>query len=184
MQTFLPYASYAKTAETLDQKRLGKQRVETLQVMQVLLEERLITSDKVTYLAKVRNDEGERVEVERTRRVPRPKELWERQRFTPKGWSHHPAVLMWRGHELALFEYQKAICKEWVKRGYSDSCLEKSEYLIAPHRDGLSDTTPDFIGDEEFHKSHKSNLFRKDEEYYAQYKAIGGELPYKWPVTL
>lgn len=36
MQTFLPYADFAASARALDQRRLGKQRVETLQVMRAL----------------------------------------------------------------------------------------------------------------------------------------------------
>lgn len=35
MQTFLPYESFAKSAKVLDMKRLGKQRVECLQVLNV-----------------------------------------------------------------------------------------------------------------------------------------------------
>ena len=37
MQTFLPYANFAQTASVLDDKRLGKQRVETLQIMTALV---------------------------------------------------------------------------------------------------------------------------------------------------
>ncbi|CAA9425849.1 MAG: hypothetical protein AVDCRST_MAG35-2233, partial [uncultured Quadrisphaera sp.] len=36
MQTFLPYASFQRSAEVLDQARLGKQRVEVLQVLRAL----------------------------------------------------------------------------------------------------------------------------------------------------
>ena len=36
MQTFLPYSSYAKSAKVLDMRRLGKQRVETLQILNAL----------------------------------------------------------------------------------------------------------------------------------------------------
>ncbi|GAA4605586.1 MSMEG_6728 family protein [Actinoallomurus liliacearum] len=36
MQTFLPYADFAATARVLDQRRLGKQRVEALQVLRGL----------------------------------------------------------------------------------------------------------------------------------------------------
>ncbi|HEY8532985.1 MAG TPA: MSMEG_6728 family protein [Micromonospora sp.] len=36
MQTFLPYPDFAASAEVLDQQRLGKQRVETLQVLRAL----------------------------------------------------------------------------------------------------------------------------------------------------
>ena len=40
MQTFLPYSDLHLTAEVLDRQRLGKQRVETLQIMTALLEGR------------------------------------------------------------------------------------------------------------------------------------------------
>lgn len=36
MQTFLPYADFAATARVLDLRRLGKQRVEALQVLRAL----------------------------------------------------------------------------------------------------------------------------------------------------
>ena len=36
MQTFLPYAGFADSAAVLDVPRLGKQRVETLQILRAL----------------------------------------------------------------------------------------------------------------------------------------------------
>ncbi|MDQ1681515.1 MAG: hypothetical protein QOH99_56, partial [Frankiaceae bacterium] len=33
MQTFLPYADFGASARVLDDRRLGKQRVETLQIL-------------------------------------------------------------------------------------------------------------------------------------------------------
>ena len=36
MQTFLPYSSFRKSAECLDNKRLGKQRVEAYQILRTL----------------------------------------------------------------------------------------------------------------------------------------------------
>ncbi|HWJ83068.1 MAG TPA: MSMEG_6728 family protein [Nocardioides sp.] len=36
MQTFLPYPGFARSAQVLDPKRLGKQRVETIQVVRAL----------------------------------------------------------------------------------------------------------------------------------------------------
>lgn len=36
MQTFLPYANFKKSAEVLDRQRLGKQRVECLQILNAL----------------------------------------------------------------------------------------------------------------------------------------------------
>jgi hypothetical protein len=37
VQTFLPYADFLASAKALDQKRLGKQRVETIQVLRGLI---------------------------------------------------------------------------------------------------------------------------------------------------
>jgi hypothetical protein len=37
MQTFLPYPSFSQSAAVLDYRRLGKQRVETLQILNALL---------------------------------------------------------------------------------------------------------------------------------------------------
>ena len=37
MQTFLPYPDFAQSMEVLDNKRLGKQRVECIQILQALL---------------------------------------------------------------------------------------------------------------------------------------------------
>lgn len=37
MQTFLPYPDFKKSAEVLDNRRLGKQRVETYQILRTLL---------------------------------------------------------------------------------------------------------------------------------------------------
>lgn len=36
MQTFLPFPSYVQSAESLDYRRLGKQRVETYQILRTL----------------------------------------------------------------------------------------------------------------------------------------------------
>jgi len=38
MQTFLPYKSFTKTFKTLDYRRLGKQRVEAMQILNILLD--------------------------------------------------------------------------------------------------------------------------------------------------
>jgi hypothetical protein len=40
MNTFLPYPSFKKSAEVLDTKRLGKQRVEVLQLVKCITEEK------------------------------------------------------------------------------------------------------------------------------------------------
>jgi len=42
VQTFLPYPSFARTAKCLDSKRLGKQRVEALQIHNIVSGKRTI----------------------------------------------------------------------------------------------------------------------------------------------
>lgn len=156
MQTFLPYPDLERSAFSLDRMRLGKQRVETLQIMQVLLGVRF---DKET---------GEIVT------------------FEPRGWVNHPAVKMWRGYEVGLLRYQKAVCDEWVGRGHADTCLDKTtrlvEYVMGPV-DLESAEMPPWYGDPELHLSHRSNLVRKAEEFYLkEFGPTPGDLEYVWPV--
>ena len=148
MQTFLPYADFATSAGVLDMKRLGKQRVETMQIMKALL--------------------------------------------TGAGWINHPATKMWQGHEIALLDYQLAVCDEWaVVRGYRDTCADKTialvrEYLPAKlcnnfFTSGVS-TEPAWLGDASFHVAHQSNLLRKDPEFYGPiFQGVPSDLEYVWP---
>ena len=140
MQTFLPYADFEVTASVLDRQRLGKQRVETLQIMSAL----------------VKNT----------------------------GWVHHPATNMWRGYEGALLLYQAAICNEWVvARGYSDTCLLKTEELYWTVNDKFNPEMPWWLGDIDIHISHQSNLVRKNFDYYSRaFPNVPDDLPYVWPV--
>ena len=132
MQTFLPYADFVKTAKTLDYRRLGKQRVEAMQILNVLTGKQ------------------------------------------KKGWQNHPAVLMWKGHEAALMLYHNVMIDEWKLRGYRNNMVKYD----------VSDRVnlPEWIGDIDFHASHKSNLLRKDPVWYAQYGwNIPDNLEYVWP---
>lgn len=153
MQTFLPFPEFVASAAALDDRRLGKQRVETLQVMGVLAEAFWDnTTNKVT----------DRV---------------------PRGWRSHPVVLMWRGHEGALLDYQRATCDVWTGRGFNDTCYAKTAALVA-HRFGTAPTAPPaWLGDAELHRSHQSNLVRKDPEIYGpRFPGVPPDLPYVWPV--
>lgn len=138
MQTFLPYADFKETAKVLDRQRLGKQRVETLQIMKSLCDPEY-------------------------------------------GWKNHPVVKMWRGHEGVLYEYQQAICNEWTSRGYKDTCLEKTTDIMSGK--ALIFTKPAWLGDEELHLSHRSNLVRKLPEVYGILWDVEDNLPYIWPVN-
>lgn len=140
MQTFLPYADFAESAKVLDMKRLGKQRVEVLQLLNSLC--------KPDY----------------------------------KGWKNHPCREMWRFNPQALVQYGLAICKEWVSRGYKDTCYGK---INAYNTNSNSNDMPLWFGREDIHQSHKSKLIQKfRDHYYPLWPSVPDDLEYVWPVKL
>lgn len=141
MQTFLPYASFRQSARVLDRQRLGKQRVEGLQILYCLLG----------------------VSCHR--------------------WQQHPAVRMWKGYEAALARYVVTVCQEWQQRGYADTVQRKVCQLQRQHALRAA-SQPPWLGQENFHRAHQSNLLRKDVTYYRQhFPRIRSTYPYIWPVN-
>ncbi len=129
----MPYPDVYKSLRCLDYRRLGKQRVEAFQIINIITGK----TDK-------------------------------------KGWVNHPAVRMWRGHEQALMLYFDAAVDIWVERGYKNNMRK---YWIS------AALFPDWFGDEAFHRSHQSNLIRKDPAFYGpQFPGIPSDLPYVWPI--
>ena len=89
---------------------------------------------------------------------------------------------MWRGHEQMLAEYGLSICVEWKERGYKDTCYEKIGDLLCRFPSSTL-SEPTWLRDSALHISHRSNLVRKDPEYYKKFwPDIDGDLPYVWPV--
>lgn len=139
MQTFLPYRNFLESAKALDNKRLGKQRVECLQILNALHD-------------------------------------------PAYGWQNHPATKMWCGYEASLINYGVAVCYEWISRGYNDTCLPKIDAfrnrIISINTDSPMWITEDFC------ESHKSNLIRKDPNFYKpMFPDTPDNLPYIWPVA-
>jgi hypothetical protein len=95
-----------------------------------------------------------------------------------KGWTNHPATNMWRGYERALCEYGIAICDEWIDRGYKDTMRER---FIAIYSELPNTGLPNWLGDDQFHRSHQSNLKRKDSDHYRF--NVPTDLPYEWNTT-
>lgn len=90
-------------------------------------------------------------------------------------------------------EYSSAVCKEWVKRGFKDTCLNKivvihygglaCSHSVANRQQGYNEYYTPWLGNEAFHASHRSNLLRKDPEHYKQFNwTEPNNLPYVWPV--
>jgi hypothetical protein len=133
MQTFLPYPDFIQSVRVLDYRRLGKQRVETFQVLNILLE-----------------------------------------RTESKGWRNHPVTRMWTGYEEALKLYQNHTIAEWMNRGYKNNmAFEEIDYSTI--------IMPPWFGSEDFHRSHRSNLLRKDFMYYSEFFSEPSDLEYVWP---
>lgn len=131
MNTFIPYKNFNESARVLDDKRLGKQRVEVLQILNAI--------------------------------------------HYHTGWRHHPIVKMWAPYVNALVEYGVAICDEWISRGFDDTCKEK----ILSFKNGEV-IYPKWWGGE-IHRTHQSNLLRKNKNYYNKYfNDIPDDLPYIW----
>lgn len=148
MQTFLPVKSFVKSMEYLDMRRLGKQRVEAAQILEILIDKPVI-----------------------------PKNLQSIVPFQRKfgAWTRHPAVLMWTGYEEWLKLYLACAIGEWLYRGYSNT-------MIVPPYDTALQPPPDWLGYEEFHQSHRSNLVRKFPEHYKKFwPEERNDLKYFWP---
>lgn len=144
MQTFLPESvafprkAFELSASVLDYRRLGKQRLETKQILETLL-------------------------------------------GRSSGWRNHPAVRMWIGYEGALAQYGYTMCEQWVSRGYNDTLRLYFYDLMLELPIGF---LPPWVGDPAFHRSHQSNLVRKDPQHYRRYYPdVPDDLPYVWPAT-
>lgn len=143
MQTFLPYPDLRASCVVLDDRRLGKQRVETFQILRALT-------------------------------------------FETYAWRNHPAVRMWRGFVPGLVRYGRENCREWMRRGYSDSLADK----FLDWTDGLEPDDPPlppWFGWEPVHRSHRLALLRKEPEWYAERFPLeaaglaGSDEGYVWP---
>jgi hypothetical protein len=149
MQTFLPVSDFAESARLLDSPRLGKQRVETLQILRAI-------------------------------------------ELSDYGWANHPAVLMWRGRTPALVAYGLAMVRIWQERGFADTTAAQigefaPDVVGAPQADlAAAGLLPSWLGDEELHRSHRSNLIAKDPGFYRprfgeRFGPEPDDLPYVWP---
>jgi hypothetical protein len=135
MQTFVPYDDFYQSLACLDRQRLGKQRVETYQIL---------------------------------------KTFERRQKGIIKGWSNHVAAKMWLGYENALIEYYNLSLDIWESHGYKNNMPRFSLFGKVE--------LPWWWGQQFVHDSHKSNLLRKDFEFYSKYGwKVPMGLPYAWP---
>ena len=171
MQTFLPYPDFEQSAKSLDNKRLGKQRVECLQILQTL--------QKGPYFCPSCKEHKTRTNEYKTGYKCPDCEC--KMKLTP--WYNHPAVKMWKGFEIALVRYGWYMCHEWIKRGFKDNLTHRILNFVPKDKNVDDAIYPAWIGKKEFTLSHKSNLIRKNPLYYIPIfgKDIPNNLPYLWP---
>jgi len=147
VQTFLPYNDFEASAFVLDNKRLGKQRVETFQIL-----------NAIRHVDKFGD--------------PLPP-------ATKRGWVTHPCTVMWRNYVPALALYGYIMTCEWIDRGYNDTLLPKFQAVLDV---GDPIVMPAWLGLQDLHVSHQSNLMRKHPDHYSKYFAsVPDTLPYVWP---
>ncbi len=115
---------------------------------------------------------------------------------TPKGWVNHPAVKMWRGHEMALYLYIEEMVAEWRRRGYKSTIGDKAKATIMRAIEleiiDQSSTNPTWLSDfsqfKDIASSHRTALLNKNYEWYSQFEwpEDSGCRPetyeYIWPV--
>jgi len=101
------------------------------------------------------------------------------------GWQTHPAIRMWMGYVPALTMYGLAMVDEWTERGHADNTRANiTEFAPqAAHPDYAAKIPmPPWLGDPDFHLSHRSKLLRKEPKFYtAVFPDAEPDLDYIWP---
>jgi hypothetical protein len=165
---------FIPTVSCLDYRRLGKQRVECLQILKTINTGAVRCKWCHQGVLLCICEQGRRqFETE------------------PTPWFNHPAVRMWRGYPTGLVTYAQAVCTEWKHRGYRDSCEQKildlyyKRYQTQQSRPAA--VWPGWVGSpailERVCSSHRAALLAKDFEFYRKFG--WSETPainYYWPV--
>lgn len=99
-----------------------------------------------------------------------------------KGWRHHPAVKMARGHEHFFINYGLEIAHECIRRGFKDTMIPK----IAALKEHFSPQTvkvPKYWSNEKFHASHRAALLAKKYDWYSKFGwKEEAKIDYFWPI--
>ncbi len=177
MQVFVPSSSVRESVRVLDNRRLGKQRVETYQIVMNILG--VGPGERPVY----KRDGSPKLKPN-----GKPVTEWDGTFHDrpPKGWSSHPAVIAWRENVGSLLIYQAHTCIEWEARGYRDTCWQKTRLAVEYRYPGkiFGPKMPDWWGDESVHSSHRAALLYKEPEWYSQFGWT--ETPayeYVWPTS-
>lgn len=93
-----------------------------------------------------------------------------------------------------MVRYGLDICAQWCLTGKADTCaatltvdLGEATGLTAVRSQSqlaVAGELPPWLGDEAFHRSHRSALLRKDPDHYRPlFSDVPDDLPYVWPAS-
>lgn len=153
MQTFLCEPTFHQSIAHLDNKRLGKQRVEAYQIL-------LALGDSWAW------------SVYKGDKSP-----------DTYGWQNHPAVLMWRGYKTHLKTYYHDCVLEWVKRGYKNTMSTDGitwQQLVVGRTINMNWHTPEFVTSHRCKLLQKNYDFYS--QYNWNVPDNWQEIDYIWPV--
>jgi len=175
VNTFLVYPlPFSRTFKKLDFKRLGKQRVEALQILNVLTKlESVSLEDMPCHQDKIREF------IHRCYWHTNALVTYKTIEKKNLGFVNHPAVHMWIGYTDALKQYINECIAEWISRGYKNTMV----IYDLPH----DIEYPYWINSIPLHKSNMASLYRKDKDIYSSFhKRLGAyeHRGYIWPSSL
>lgn len=180
VNTFLVHSNFEISAQHLDRARLGKQRVEAYQILNILENLYIIikiskikqTSTLKEYINKLMQwyksfpfhiviTQGSKISRFKISYLSKKKfsnikdiPLTGNQRVIKLGFSNHPAVRLWFGYRYALMTYINVHIKEWVHRGYENTM--KTYNVPKKYK------VPSWSQDSLFHLNHKQALLHKE----------------------
>lgn len=143
MQTFLPYPDFLKSAQVLDKKRCWKQVIEAKQIINTLVG---MQSNSF-------------------------KELNQKLQRKQHPWMNHPAVKMWESKIWCLKYYfniflEVCIDVHKIKTKYERFLFYGNDVLSILMYTKNKKNAPWWLGNEDFHRSHRARLIEKDKEFY------------------
>lgn len=175
VNTFLLFSDYRKSANKLDRARLGKQRVEAYQILNLIFDLKTLSKqyksdipeDKSKWKSWIKEIAGKYkkknykfvVSGNKVRKVDKntiKADINENERLMTLGFVYHPAVRMWLGWPEALKMYISAHIDEWEERGYVNTMRRYEISVDVVH--------PPWVYDSDIHKNHYSSLLNKEKE--------------------
>lgn len=137
VNTFFLHTDFATSASMLDKARLGKQRVEAMQILNICYAYRALANyfgisqidvTNPTMCSKAYRTNWRKqlysllikhggYAIRRDDRILAFSSVKMKDTNVSKGFMHHPASAMWFGYEDALCAYINAHIDEWVRRG-------------------------------------------------------------------